>query len=474
MKPTNEEIKSRNENIINNDNNSLIDENIFKIPEIYKLDYRGKNQDEINKMIKEFNEKKSSENNDDNDEIITSFSDYDLDQIEKKEIARRMKERYKKESNGKLEDEEFDDSDVFDLEKVEFIEVKKWNEAKYRESDKKVVRTWKKHKDDKLYSFEVEELIKLEKYLKSKIIGQNHIIEEYINTFLLNTYRDDNNSKNLWIYFNFGPSWAWKNYIWELIAKKLDFWLYNYSLSSTYYVEATSLLWSTDWFTSWNTSIFEHIENISSKKKATIIIFDEIEKWVSSENWNLSTFFTAIMNIIDNRYVNTKNSNTEIDQANFIFVFNSNIGYDEYESNENTNKIWFDIWNNNKATKVEIDADYIEKYFKNKQKINISVFNRLKRWNNFFFFNRLKSNLFKEYFEKEFNNLKIELCYNFDYSWEQLPDIWLFKDKIKNFDYTKWYRWINDIIHIDTKLFIMKNYIFKNQYKKWKLVWLRK
>lgn len=434
MKTTNKEINNTNENSINADINLLLRDEIFKIPDVYKLDYRWKSDEESKKMMKDFIEKYSEKN-------------------EKK-------------------DDKF--NDVIDFKEVRFEEVNNWWEIEYREGKKPKNIKDKKPKDDKLYSFKVDELVELEKYLKSKIIGQNHIIEEYINSFLLNTYRDDSNSKNLWIYFNFWPSWAGKNYIWELISKKLDFWFYNYSLSSTYYVEATSLLWSTDWFSVSNSSIFEHIENISSKKKATIIIFDEIEKWVSSENWNLSTFFTAIMNIIDNRYVNTKNSNIEIDQANFIFVFNSNIWYDEYESNENTNKIWFNIWENNIVSKVNIDADYIENYFKNKQKINISVFNRLKRWNNFFFFNSLEKSLFEEYFEKEYNNLKSELCYNFDYSREQLPNVWLFQDKINNFDYTKWYRWINDIVHIETKLFLMKNYIFKNQFRKWKLVWLRK
>lgn len=50
-------------------------------------------------------------------------------------------------------------------------------------------------KDDKLYSFKISEIIKLEKYLKSKIFGQDEIIDQYINYFMLNTYRNHNNDK---------------------------------------------------------------------------------------------------------------------------------------------------------------------------------------------------------------------------------------------------------------------------------------
>jgi ATP-dependent Clp protease ATP-binding subunit ClpA len=295
---------------------------------------------------------------------------------------------------------------------------------------------------------------------------------------MLNTYRNENNDKNLWVFFNFWPSWSGKNYIMELIAEKLNFWYYIIDMSQYHFIELNSLLWATDWYSS-NDSIMENINDIAKKYDwKLILVFDEIEKWMVTENWNINTFFTTIMNIINNKEVYTKNNSRKIDLSNFIFVFNSNLWYDQYENKlmNNYNKIWFDI-GQNKKTKTEkkkIDSWYIEDYFKNKLKINISVFNRLNRWNNFFFFNPLKSNQFKEYFEKEFRNLKIELCYNFDITWDILPNLENFKDKVKKFDYSQWFRWIRNIIYIEIKLFLMKNYIFKKQFKKWKLVWMRK
>lgn len=320
------------------------------------------------------------------------------------------------------------------------------------------------NKKDNLYSFKIEDIIELEKYLKSNIMGQNEVIEKYINHLMLNTYRNENNEKNLWIFFNFWPSWSWKNYLFELLAKKLDFWMYVLDLSQYHYIEISSLLWATDGFWNDNNSILEHIWNMSLKYKwKMILIFDEIEKWMISDNWNINTFFTWIMNIINSKKVYTKNNNEEIDLSNFIFVFNSNIGFDNYEEEEIIeNKIWFDIDLNNK-TKIEkesIDEKYVEKLMKNKMKINISVFNRLKKWNNFFFFNNLDKSLFDNYLIKKYSELQEELEDNF---WnKKIPEISYFSKRINNFDYTRGFRWINDLIFIDFKLHILKNIIFKN------------
>ncbi|MBW7954287.1 AAA family ATPase [Candidatus Gracilibacteria bacterium] len=444
MKPNEEEINNTNENSINADINLLLRDELFKIPEIYKIDYRGKTHEEQKQMIKDF---------------ITKYSKKD----EKKE---------------KKKENKFDD--IIEFGEVRFKEVDKGNgEIEYIEGEKpKHIKPDKKIIDESLYSFKIEELLELEKYLKIKILGQNHIIDQYISNFMLNTYRNENNDKNLGVFFNFGPSGSGKNYIMELIAEKLNFGYYIIDMSQYHFVEINSLLGATDGYSS-NDSIMENINNIAEKYGGKLIlIFDEIEKGMNTENGNINTFFTTIMNIINNKEVYTKNNSTKVDLSNFIFVFNSNLGYDQYENKvmNNYNKIGFDL-GQNKKTKTEkkkVDSDFIEDYFKNKLKINISVFNRLKRGNNFFFFNPLKSSLFKEYFEREFRNLKIELCYNFDISWEKLPNLDKFSDKIKSFDYTQGFRGIRNIIYIEIKIFLMKNYIFKSHFKKGKLVGLRK
>lgn len=99
---------------------------------------------------------------------------------------------------------------------------------------------------------------------------------------------------------------------------------------------------------------------------------------------------------------------------------------------------------------------------KNYMKINISVFNRLKKWNNFFFFNPLKQSLFDDYLIKKYNELQQELKQNF---WnKKIPNLSHFNEKINKFDYTKWFRGINDLIFIEFKLHIMKNVIFKKYF----------
>jgi len=250
--------------------------------------------------------------------------------------------------------------------------------------------------------------------------------------------------------------------------------LINLKINSQYhYVEVSSLLWATDGYTSDNSSILEHIWTLSlAHKWKMILIFDEIEKGKTTENGNINTFFTWIMNIINNQKIYTKNNNQEVDLSNFIFVFNSNIGYDEYEQQKiNYNKIWFNIGENKKLEneKPKIDEKYIENLLKNKMKINISVFNRLKKWNNFFFFNHLNKSLFEEYLKKKYSELQLELKNNF---WNnKIPNLSYFHEKIVNFDYTKGFRWINDLIYIDFKLYIMKNVIYKKYFnincKKW-------
>ena len=412
-----------NENNTKNDINLLLkQENIFSVPEIYKQDYRWLNEEEKNKIIKKLKEK--------NEENSNEISNSEEDILE-----------------------ENDNPETTELKKV-------CNNKKIR--------------NDTLYSFKIDELIKLEKYLKIKLIWQDHIIDQYMSNFLLNTYRNENNDKNLWVFFNFGPSWSWKNYIMELIAEKLDFWIYILDLSWFNYIEISSILWATDGYSN-NDSIMENISNIAQNHDwKMILIFDEIEKWLNTENWNITTFFNCIMNIINNKEVYTKNNSLKIDLSNFIFIFNSNIWFDEYENKlmNNHNKIWFNVWENKQIEpeKNIIDSWYIENYFKNELKINISVYNRLHRWDNFFFFNSLNKKILKEYFIKEFRNLKVELCYNFQFMRDKLPDISLFKDKIKNFDYTTWFRWINNLIYIEIKLFLIKNYIFKKNFKKWKLL----
>lgn len=338
------------------------------------------------------------------------------------------------------------------------------------DEDFKRVLTWlwvAFENEEELYSFNLDELKELEKYLKSKVFGQDEIIEKYINHFMLNTYRTKNNERNLWVFFNFWPSWTWKNFLMELIAEKLWFWIYVIDNSQNSSCEASTFLGATDWYSSNEKSIFESINDIAKETSwKMLVLIDEQEKAIDSNNSDLNTFFTAIMNIINNKVVYTKNNSTKINLSNYIFVFNSNLWFDDYnEDTLNKNKIWFDVDNTNKIVEntKKVDTKYIENYFKKELKINISVFNRLKTWDNFFFFNNLNKKHFDDYLNKKFKELKIELSYNLWIEYKKLPNLDHYKDKIKSFDYSRWFRWIDQLLYNEIKLDMMTNYIFKNK-----------
>jgi hypothetical protein len=183
------------------------------------------------------------------------------------------------------------------------------------------------------------------------------------------------------------------------------------------------------------------------------------------------------MNILDNRKVYTKNSNIELDFWNFIFCFNSNLWYDNYENKlvNNYNKIWFDIWD--KKVKVQkkkiIDEKYIEDYLKYTLKVQKSVFARLRKGNNFVFFNHLDKDAFKDYLEKKYSELLIDMNNNFEVKWK-LPSLSYFKKEIDSFDFSKGFRWINNLVNLDLKLLLLKKFIFKSYFQKQIRVWIWK
>lgn len=430
MKPSDEEINNTNENSINPDINLLLRNEVFKIPEIYKQDYRWKNDEEQKKMMKNFIEKYS-----------------------------------KKDAGNEKKYDDFDD--VIDFKEVRFEEVNNWWEIEYRESEKPK-KVWKKIKDEELYSFKIEEIIKLRKYLKSKIYGQDNIIDQCMDLFLMNIYRTHNNSNHLNTIIQAGNSWTGKNFLWELIARKLDFTIEIIDLSQYHYIEIASLTGVTQWYN--NSSEESIIENIYNKSKngKVIIIFDELEKWKKSENWDINTFFTWIMNLIWGKEIRTKDTNKHIIMSNTIFVFNTNIWFDTFQRKEtNRNKIWFDIWNNsnNKEIKIKIDADYIKDYFKNTLKINVSTYNRLIRSNNVFVFNNLKKTILDEYKINKYEELKKEISENLGIDYNKLPSIDYFENMFRNYDLSRAFRGLNDIIFIDIKLYLIKKYWFKNKLK---------
>jgi hypothetical protein len=83
MKPTEEEINNTNENSITPDINLLLRDEIFKIPDIYKQDYRNKSDQEQMKMMKDFIKKYSTKNEkkDDKFDDVVDFKEVRFEEV---------------------------------------------------------------------------------------------------------------------------------------------------------------------------------------------------------------------------------------------------------------------------------------------------------------------------------------------------------------------------------------------------------
>ncbi len=400
------------------------EENIFSVPEIYKQDYRNMNYEDVQKMFKNNEERKNK-----NDEIPW-FDDDNTEKMEKENNSKTLKESV---SNFK--------------------------------------KNTMKQEDDKLYSFNIDKIMELEKYLKSKIFGQDNVIDQIIDNMLMYTYRTKNNEINAWIYLQFGISWSWKNYIWELIAEKLWFELEIIDISSLHFVEAWSLLWVTSWYGNWDESILQNIyERSSNNNGKVILIFDEFDKWQVTENWSCAKFLSSIMSILWNKKVRTKDTNTEIILSNFIFVFNSNYWFDNFKIDEKVAKIWFDIDEKNKQPYQNDNENHltkkdIEKYFKKDLKVQVSVYNRLKKTNNIIIFNQINNQILENYKNEKYEELKEEISHYLWVKKHKIPKINYFHNKFQNFEINWWFRLLNYIIFEEIKLFLIKKFGLKKNIK---------
>lgn len=315
-----------------------------------------------------------------------------------------------------------------------------------------------------LYSFEIWELIWLKKHLKSKIVNQDEVIEKYVSNFMLNIYRNENNKNNLWVFVNIWPSWSGKNYVIEQMRDYLDFAVEVIDCSQYHYVELSSLMWATDWYSSWTESLMESIyDKAKGKDKKIFLIFDEIEKAQTSENWNFSTFLNSIMNIIWTQSWTTKNNSTKLFFSNFVFIFNTNIWFDSYKTDIQTKRIGFDIWEVEKKEKeYKLNIKDFEYLLKHKFKINVSTFNRLKKGDNFIIFNEMNKEIFKKFAKRKYYELLWELINNF---WPNpFPTFEDYISKFKKIDLTKGFRWLNEIIFTEIKLDIIKNIVYKDYF----------
>ncbi len=85
------------------------------------------------------------------------------------------------------------------MENLENIEDKTGESEEINDDELKIsAEDVREYEDDnEVYSFNIKELMDLKKYLKTKIFGQNHVIDQIIDNLLMNTFRTQNNDKNL-------------------------------------------------------------------------------------------------------------------------------------------------------------------------------------------------------------------------------------------------------------------------------------
>lgn len=315
------------------------------------------------------------------------------------------------------------------------------------------------------YFFEKRDLETLYIHLKNVIKWQDEVIMQYIKNFHLYLYRWKNNENNLWSFWQFWPSGTGKNFVLEEIAKVLWFETHIIDLSSYFYVEMSSLFWSASGFNTWEDAIMQWIYEKAVKNDwKMILVFDEIEKWKISENWSFAGFLSSIMNMLHNKEMELKNINKTINFQNFIFVFNSNMWFDNFDEEKvNTRKIWFDMWDDiseikkTDEKKHSITAEKIKNMFKNDYKVSVSVYNRLFRWDNILIFNPISLQEAEKFFESEFVKMTDELKNNMRLKKEF--DIEKYRHHIENYDILKGYRGVKDIVHTTIKSEIMNNHI---------------
>lgn len=226
---------------------------------------------------------------------------------------------------------------------------------------------------------ETDKLKKLEKNIKSRIIGQDNAISAITSSILRAKTGISNPNKPLGSFLFLWPTWVWKTQLVKILAEQ--FYLDSDSLikiDMSEYSDKTwvsKLIWANAGYVGYEE--WGILTKKVRKKPYSIVLFDEIEKW-DFEVYNL------LLQILDEWEV-TDSKWKKINFRNTIIVMTSNIWQEQF--NSQASRIWFEFdWlekenleNDFEKTKDEIISNldnYFSKEFLNRIE-NVIVFEPL-------------------------------------------------------------------------------------------------
>ena len=178
----------------------------------------------------------------------------------------------------------------------------------------------------KLLETEKDKLLKLEDYLKEKVVGQDDAIIAVSNAIRRARAWLNEESKPLWSFLFLGPTWVWKTQT----AKALTELLFNNKdafvrIDMSEYMEKFSvqrLIWAPPgyvWYEEW-----WQLTEAVRRKPYSVILFDEIEKAHKD-------VFNTLLQVLDDWRLTDSKWRT-VDFKNTVIIMTSNAKEDELKS----------------------------------------------------------------------------------------------------------------------------------------------
>jgi hypothetical protein len=331
------------------------------------------------------------------------------------------------------------------------------------------------------FNFDIELINWLEKHLKSKVIGQDEVIDQIIDIFTKNMIKwNDEPSLNFSLFWK---SWIWKSLIIKEMSKYLnkETWSFETTVidcSKLYTAElSTTLYWVSEWFSDWNPkgiiyNIINNMEQSDDRIWGHILVLSEVDKlkWEYNKD-NIIAFFETIMQLFEERFhlVNWIKWKTNIDLWNFIIAIDTNLYLDKQIEQENENKIWFNINENNteKKTNNISKQDILNNL---KSILPISVYNRIYSW--IIRMNDLWWELLWSIFKIEYKKIVNDINYYISKNWLNIKEFLTeakkedYNKMLKNLKESEWARGIRNYCNNTLKLNIIKNNIIPLHKKK--------
>lgn len=318
-------------------------------------------------------------------------------------------------------------------------------------------------------------IIWLTAYLQSKIIGQEELIEKIKQLLITGAMFRVGWDTPINVSICIGPSWVWKNYLWQSVANYLDIPIDIIDLSTYQEYELSSLI---GWVGAWwvgndKESVFEKIFTREVTRTwnivpSWIILIDEFDKVIDYKSWKYSAvkqLFSVLMNVFESASCIKTKSGSEMNFSNYFIVLCWNLFLDEKQSHK-PKKIGFNTsekqnWScesefiEDAVSYIEKEAYIVEKF---KSIVPNSVYSRIQ--NNICIFNELKEDDYDKIIEIEYNSMIYNIRDSIWYVNVEFPDWTEYKDEIKqNIDKALWMRNIRNIINSEILQKIILKYL---------------